>query len=75
MLLYGSLHSTPPGVAGVFNLDGYRDIFTQQSLLILLNTIGISLAKTIPSLVPRRVCWPGSWRAPTPRSAARSKCW
>ena len=29
MLLYGSLHSTPPGAAGVFNLDGYRDIFTQ----------------------------------------------
>jgi iron(III) transport system permease protein len=50
MLFYGSLHSTPPGVAGVFNLDGYRDIISQKSLLILLNTIGISLAKTIPSL-------------------------
>jgi len=50
MLLYGSLHSTPPGVAGVFNLDGYRDIGSQQSLLALLNTIGISLAKTIPSV-------------------------
>src|SRR5712672_2835626 len=50
MLLYGSLHSTPPGMAGTFNLDGYRDIGSQQSLLALLNTIGISLAKTIPSV-------------------------
>jgi len=51
MLLYGSLHSTPPGMAGAFNLDGYRDVLTRQSLLSLLNTVGISLAKTIPSLV------------------------
>jgi iron(III) transport system permease protein len=51
MLLYGSLHSTPPGVAGVFTLDGYRDIVSQQNLLTLLNTVGIALAKTIPSLV------------------------
>jgi iron(III) transport system permease protein len=51
MLLYGSLHSTPPGMAGTFNLDGYRDILTQQNLITLLNTVGISLAKTVPSLV------------------------
>ena len=51
MLLYGSLHSTPPGVAGTFNLDGYRDVLTLQSAVTLLNTVGISLAKTIPSLV------------------------
>ncbi len=51
MLLYGSLHSTPPGVAGTFTLDGYRDVFTQQSAITLLNTVGISFAKTIPSLV------------------------
>lgn len=50
MLLYGSLHSTPPGMAGEFNLDGYRDVITSQSLLVLLNTIGISLVKTIPSV-------------------------
>src|SRR4051812_24720912 len=24
MLFYGSIHSTPPGEPGVFNLDGYR---------------------------------------------------
>src|SRR5215475_51568 len=51
MLLYGSLHSTPPGMAGTFNLDGYQEVLTRQSLLTLLNTIGISLSKTIPSLV------------------------
>jgi len=50
MLLYGSLHSTPPGMAGAFNLDGYQEVLTRQSLLALLNTVGISLAKTIPSL-------------------------
>ncbi|MHC2332821.1 ABC transporter permease [Bradyrhizobium sp. USDA 4454] len=51
MLLYGSLHSTPPGMAGTFNLDGYRDVITLQSAVTLLNTVGISLAKTIPSVV------------------------
>jgi iron(III) transport system permease protein len=51
MLLYGSLHSTPPGVAGTFNLDGYQQVLTRQSLITLLNTVGISLAKTIPSLI------------------------
>jgi len=51
MLLYGSLHSTPPGMAGTFNLDGYLQVLTLQSAVTLLNTVGISLAKTIPSLV------------------------
>jgi iron(III) transport system permease protein len=51
MLLYGSLHSTPPGMTGVFNLEGYQEVLTRQSLLALLNTVGISLAKTIPSLI------------------------
>ncbi|QIG94888.2 ABC transporter permease [Bradyrhizobium sp. 6(2017)] len=51
MLLYGSLHSTPPGMAGTFSLDGYRDVLTLQSAVTLLNTVGISLAKTIPSVV------------------------
>jgi len=51
MLLYGSLHSTPPGMAGTFNLAGYQDVLSQQSLIALLNTVGLALAKTIPSLV------------------------
>ena len=50
MLLYGSLHSTPPGLAGEFNLNGYRAIMTTQNFLVLINTVGISLAKTVPSL-------------------------
>jgi iron(III) transport system permease protein len=50
MLLYGSLHSTPPGMAGEFNLDGYRQLMSAEAVSILLNTIGISLGKTIPSL-------------------------
>lgn len=51
MLFYGSLHSTPPGMAGEFNLDGYRAIMNWSNFLVLVNTIGISLAKTIPSLL------------------------
>ncbi len=50
MLLYGSLHSTPPGTVGEFNLDGYRQIMTAHNAVVLLNTIGISFAKTVPSL-------------------------
>ena len=48
MLLYGSLHSTPPGIAGRFNLDGYRDSpDAGRTCSCLLNTVGISLLKTI----------------------------
>ncbi|MBN9080921.1 MAG: iron ABC transporter permease [Rhizobiales bacterium] len=50
-MFYGSLHSTPPGMAGEFNLDGYRSIFTASNMVVLLNTVGISLAKTIPALL------------------------
>ncbi len=50
MLLFGSFHTTPPGVAGAFDLAGYREVFTSETGLVLLNTVGISLAKTIPSL-------------------------
>ena len=51
MLLYGSLHSTPPGMAGEFNLGGYREAFNAQNFKILLVTIEIALAKTAPSLL------------------------
>lgn len=51
MLLYGSLHSTPPGMAGEFNLDGYRDILTAENIIVLVNTVGLSLAKTVPSIL------------------------
>jgi len=46
MLLYGSIHSTPPGVAGTFNLDGYRELISSNNLTILANTVGIALVKT-----------------------------
>jgi iron(III) transport system permease protein len=46
MLLYGSLHTTPPGEAGTFNLDGYRAMLSRSNAVVLLNTIGLSLVKT-----------------------------
>ncbi len=51
MLLYGSLHSTPPGMAGEYNLDGYRQAMNPENLRILWITIEIATAKTIPSLL------------------------
>lgn len=50
MLLYGSLHSTPPGMAGEFNLDGYRALFERDNLQVMWNTVGISLVKTVLSM-------------------------
>ena len=35
MLFYGSLHSTPPGIAGTFNLDGYLGLATAENLTVL----------------------------------------
>ena len=46
MLIYGSLHTTPPGEAGAFSLDGYRAMLSRANGLVLLNTIGLSLVKT-----------------------------
>lgn len=50
MLLYGSFFTAPPGLPGEFNLNGYSAILTERNVTILINTIGISLAKTVPSL-------------------------
>lgn len=50
MLLYGSLHSTPPGSPGVFNLSGYRALFTAATGQILLDTAWLSLLHTAISL-------------------------
>jgi iron(III) transport system permease protein len=50
MLFYGSLHSTPPGVAGTFNLDGYLSLGSDENVAALVNTVAISLVKTILSL-------------------------
>ena len=46
MLVYGSLHTTPPGEPGTFSLDGYRAMLSRANALVLLNTVGLSLVKT-----------------------------
>ena len=51
MLLYGSLHSTPPGMAGEFNLNGYRSIVTAENIRVFVNTVVLSFAKTIPAML------------------------
>jgi len=50
MLLYGSLHSTPPGMAGTFTLDGYAALASDENLAAFANTVAISLVKTVLSL-------------------------
>src|SRR5688572_11852966 len=50
MLFYGSIHSTPPGEPGVFNLNGYREMATMENVVILANTAGIALITTTVSL-------------------------
>lgn len=50
MLVYGSLHTTPPGEPGAFTLDGYRAMLSRENGLVLLNTVGLSLVKTLLSM-------------------------
>lgn len=50
MLLYGSVHSTPPGVPGEFNLAGYNAILVGENAAVMWNTLGIALVKTVLSL-------------------------
>ncbi|HEY4169066.1 MAG TPA: iron ABC transporter permease, partial [Reyranella sp.] len=50
MLLYGSIHSTPPGMAGEFNAAGYRALLQADNLQALVNTALISFVKTVLSL-------------------------
>lgn len=50
MLLYDSLHSTPPGMPGEFNFDGYRRLLDEDNLRIVWNTVNISIAKTVASM-------------------------
>src|SRR3954466_8317644 len=51
MLFYGSVHSTPPGMPGEFNFDGYRALVTGDNFQALANTVGISLVKTVRSIL------------------------
>lgn len=50
MLSYGSLSSTPPGMEGVFNLEGYVKVLNPSNAAILFDTIMLSLVKTVISL-------------------------
>ena len=50
MLFYGSIHSTPPGIPGTFNLAGYRALATPADIKILVNTVVLSLVKTLIAL-------------------------
>src|SRR5438309_1859152 len=50
MLFYGSLHSTPPGIEGTFNLDGYAGLVSAENLAVIANTAGLSLIKTVLTL-------------------------
>lgn len=49
-LLFGSLHSTPPGLAGEFNLEGYRKVLSTGNLDVLWNSVAIATAKTVISV-------------------------
>jgi len=51
MVFYGSLHSAGPGSPGEFNLAGYAAILSPRNFWIFVNTLEISLAKTLISLV------------------------
>lgn len=50
MLLYGSVNTAPPGAGGSFSLDGYRDVFSVANFGVLMNTIAISVAKSVLSI-------------------------
>jgi iron(III) transport system permease protein len=47
MLFFGSVHSTPPGMVGEYNLTGYWALFTNDNFVILANTVMLSLVKTV----------------------------
>jgi iron(III) transport system permease protein len=49
-LLYGSLSTQPPGSPGTFDVSGYTGLLNVGTLIILINTIVMSLIKTVLSL-------------------------
>ena len=49
-LVFGSLHSTPPGLPGEFNLDGYRKVASTENLDVLWNSVAVATAKTVISV-------------------------
>lgn len=51
MLIYGSLSSGSPGQEGTLNLDGYARVFSAENFVVIWNTMLLSLAKVIPSII------------------------
>lgn len=51
MLIYGSLSTSPPGEAGAWSLAGWRAMWSRTNGLVLLNTIALSLVKTVLAMV------------------------
>lgn len=47
MLLYGSVSAAPPGAEGTLTLDGYRAMLARDNLVVLGNTIVLSLVKPV----------------------------
>jgi iron(III) transport system permease protein len=45
-LFYGSVHTTPPGMAGGYSLEGYAKVFRLQNLEILWNSVFIAFTKS-----------------------------
>lgn len=54
-LLYGSLSSAPPGQVGTLDFSGYVSLFNVHTLSILAVTVGMSLLKTVLSLIPATI--------------------
>lgn len=51
MLIYGSLATAPPGEAGAWSLAGWRAMWSKTNGVVLLNTILLSLVKTLLAMV------------------------
>ena len=47
MLVYGSLSTAPPGAPGAWSLAGWRAMFSHTNGVVLLNTVVLSLVKTV----------------------------
>jgi uncharacterized membrane protein YedE/YeeE len=53
MLVYGSLHTTPPGEAGTFNLDGYRTMLSRTNAIVLLIYANLGFVTVVGGLEAR----------------------
>ena len=76
MLVYGSLSRAPPGAPGAWSLAGWRAMLSRDNGLILLNTVALSLVKTVLSMGLALLLAFIVARTDTPgRRALSSKAW